>query len=240
MTSQPGKLWSPQIEKKTPPLSREAIVAAAIELADAEGIQAVSIRKVAARLDARPMSLYSHFDRKDDLIDLMVDETTSEVLVAGELPDDWREALRTIAHRTRQSCLRHPWVLTTLGQRTLFGPNTLRHVDQSLGAVASLTVSPEVRTSILVAVDTFVVGQVAREIGEIETQRRNGLSETDWRIAISGYLDEVVTPDEYPHLAAFGTDRLLGTVRSQDERFRAGLEWLLDGIAATVQHQQFR
>jgi AcrR family transcriptional regulator len=78
-------------------LTREAIVRAAILLADAEGLDAVSIRRVASELQARAMSLYTYIERKEDLFDLMADEVAAEVLVPGELPRDWREATVVIA-----------------------------------------------------------------------------------------------------------------------------------------------
>ena len=77
-------------------LTPETIVAAAIDIADAEGLDAVSIRRVAAKLDARPMSLYGHISSKDDLLASMADRVTEEMLVRKPLPEDWREAIALV------------------------------------------------------------------------------------------------------------------------------------------------
>ena len=97
-------------------LDRGSIIAAAIALADEGGLAAVSVRKVAARLNAGPMRLYGYISTKDQLFDLMVDEVYAEI-VPGERPGDWREALRGLAHRTRQAALRHEWLADLLGGR---------------------------------------------------------------------------------------------------------------------------
>src|SRR6202161_2445024 len=116
-----GLIWTrPPAEKRERP-TREAIVAAATDLADTHGLDAVSIRRVAAALQTRPMDLYRHFARKDELIDLMVDEVIAAA-VLNEIPPDWRDALTAIARALRAVCLAHPWIVTAAGQQALIGP----------------------------------------------------------------------------------------------------------------------
>src|ERR1700760_1242883 len=110
------------------PLSRETIVAAAIEIADTEGLEAGSIRRLATKLGARAMSLYSHIERKGDLIDLMVDEVMGGAILPDGPPlDDWREGLRQIAQRTRESTRAHPWMIAAAFRRPFLRPHALRH-----------------------------------------------------------------------------------------------------------------
>src|SRR4051794_27652562 len=112
MTSTPRPVppvWSRLPPERPPRLTREVIVEAGLRLADAEGLDAVSIRRVAAVLDARPMTLYSHIDRKEDLLDLMFDRLAGTVLEGEPLPSGWRDALVVIASRKRRVCLAHPW-----------------------------------------------------------------------------------------------------------------------------------
>src|SRR4051794_33014638 len=122
--------WNRPTESRPSGLSREAIVAAAIAIADEEGLEAVSIRRIATRLETRPMSLYSHIETKGELIDLMMDEVIGETLLPGELPEDWREALRQIAHAMRAAARAHPWSIAPALRRRPLGPNFLHHVDQ--------------------------------------------------------------------------------------------------------------
>jgi AcrR family transcriptional regulator len=156
----PGAAVSPA---KPAALSCEAIVRAAIKLADEEGLDAVSIRRIAAELSARPMSLYQFIERKDDLFDLMFDQLAGEALVPGELPGDWREALLLIAEHSREASLKHPWILRAHGRTRGVGPNVIRHVEQSLAALETLDIPSERRHAILTAVDNYTLGHVTRE-----------------------------------------------------------------------------
>lgn len=219
------------------PLSREAIVAAAIEIADADGMEAVSIRRLATKLDARPMSLYSHIGRKGDLIDLMVDEVMAGAVIPGGPPtDDWREGLRQIAQRTRESTREHPWMIAVAFRRPFLGPNALRHIDQSLAAVSALPLSPERKRAVLLAVDTYTLGFVR---WEVMSPKANGAGPCGGRpdgspsaAEIDAYIAAQTAGGDYPHLAEFvGKDMGLSV---KAEKFEIGLEWLLAGIEAEV------
>ncbi|MDN5796646.1 MAG: TetR/AcrR family transcriptional regulator [Intrasporangium sp.] len=154
------------------PLSRQAIVEAAIALADAEGLDAVSIRSVAAVLRARPMSLYRFIDSKDDLVADMVDEVIAEMLLK-QVPADWRDAMRAIARRTIQIGRRHPWLLAATTRITGTGPHRAQHADQSLQAMASLGLSEGVVRPLLVAVDVYTMGfALSTRPGRTRAQQR--------------------------------------------------------------------
>jgi AcrR family transcriptional regulator len=221
------------------PLSRAAIVAAAIEIADADGLEAVSIRRLATKLDARPMSLYSHIGRKGDLIDLMVDEVMTGAIIPGGPPtDDWREGLRQIAQATRVSTRAHPWMIAAAFHRPFLGPNALRHIDQSLAAVSSLPLSPERKRAVLLAVDTYTLGFVRWEVRSAAKERAAddacaGRAEPGHTAEeIDAYVRAQAATGDYPHLAEFiGTDMVLGV---KAEKFEIGLEWLLTGIATEL------
>ena len=220
------------------PLSREAIVAAAIEIADTDGLEAVSIRRLATKLDARPMSLYSHIERKGDLIDLMVDEVMGGAIIPGGPPtDDWREALRQIAQRTRESTRAHPWMIAAAFRRPFLGPNALRHIDQSLAAVSSLPLPPERKRAVLLAIDTYTLGFVRWEVmspkagggPRAPAPRRRARAPTR------------STPTSPPRRRAATTPTSPSSCGKKDmslgvkaEKFEIGLEWLLTGIEAEV------
>jgi AcrR family transcriptional regulator len=226
------------------PLSRSTIVAAAIEIADTEGLEAVSIRRLATKLDARPMSLYTHIEKKGDLIDLMVDEVMGGAIIEDGLPEDWREALRLIAQRTRESSRAHPWIVAAAFRRPFLGPNALRHIDQSLEAVSSLPLAPERKRAALLAIDTYTLGFVR---WEVISQARHGDSAPATDCAaipydgpsaeeIDAYVVAQTATGNYPHLAemvAKGHKKPM-SLGVKAEAFEAGLNWLLAGLEAEV------
>jgi AcrR family transcriptional regulator len=233
-------LWlRPERAGRAPALTREAIVATAVALADDEGIDAVSIRRVAGLLGVRPMSLYSHVGRKQDLLALMVDEAVRACLVPGELPEDWREALFLVARHTRDGARRHPWMLAAAAEKVAISPNSLRHFEQCLAALSSLETDREQKLAILVAVDTYTIGQVARELAKLKAPRPGGDEGCASPLrAAKEYLSRVLERGDLPHLAEFGLDAAIDASEAEteaaDRRFTVGLGWLLDGIAASL------
>lgn len=217
-------IWGRPETRRRSTLSRATIVQAAIDLADSEGLGAVSVRRVAAELGTRAMSLYTYLDRKDELFQLMADEASSEVLLPEPLPTDWREGLTLIARSSRAAFLRHPWIVELTADRRV-GPNGLRHVEQSLRVVAGLDVSPQRRWSVLMAVDDYMLGHVTREVlqaHESWEQQRAVLLEQP-------YYQRLLSSGGFPLLAEY-----LAADFPVDSGFEIGLRWLLDGIEADL------
>jgi AcrR family transcriptional regulator len=205
-------------ERRAPsPLSRERIVQAAIALADAEGLEAVSLRKVAGALDAGPMRLYRYVDTKEELLELMVDA------VYGEIPapagSTWTDILRSIANGIRDAALRHEWFADLLGGRPHFGPATLAHTEASLAAL---------RASGIEALDLDLIGAVRKEVTERRAERATGQDEQEWQATTFRYLSRMFATGDYPTLE--------GTIRDARHRtaaevFEVGLGYLLDGMS---------
>lgn len=216
-----GLPWELPAPPRQPRLSREAVVAAAIAVADADGLGAVSIRRVAAELDARTMSLYTYIARKEDLLDLMADEIAGEVLIEGGLPADWREAITLIARREREVARSHPWMVELLGRQPRFGPNSLRHAEQTAAALSGLRLSPRAAWQVATAVDQLVLGQVVFDATQL-----HGTAAVERSAQIVQYFRELSRTGDFPHLAPLLADG----VPVQDS-FEQGLGWLLDGIA---------
>jgi AcrR family transcriptional regulator len=224
-----GLIWTrPPKEKRERP-TREAIVAAATGLADTHGLDAVSVRRVAAALQTRPMDLYRYFARKDELIDLMVDEALAGA-VLDELPRHWRDALTAIARALHAVCLAHPWMVTAAGRQALIGPNVIRHVEQSLQATAALGLDRAKRLAIWRDLDSYTMGHAhlspARDHSDASTA-----SDPAWQAEAQAYLQGLADSGHYPNLAALGAAGLLHTDYDQ-LTFETGLSWLLTGIAA--------
>ncbi len=226
-------VWARQPPPRRQPLTREAIVGAAIAVADADGLEAVSLRRVSAELGARTMSLYSHIASKQDLLDFMLDEVLGEFLVPGTIPADWRAALRAIARRSRAAGLRHPWLGALIAQRPRLGPNGIRHAEQSLAALAAIEADEQTKRVILTTVDDYTLGRVQREIVARELPKRQGVTDAAWRAEAAAYLERVVASGEYPHLAGFGGTSVIAE-QDPERTFEAGLDLLIAGIAVTA------
>ncbi len=142
-------------------LSREAIGAAALAVADAEGFRAVSMRRVAQQLGVGTMSLYYYVKAKDDLVAVMDDALMNEALLPA-VPRNWKRAISEIAIRTHAVLLRHPWALISM-QSAPPGINALRHMEQCLEALAETSISAKQKLTLLGIVDDFVFGHALRE-----------------------------------------------------------------------------
>ncbi|MFC4589494.1 TetR/AcrR family transcriptional regulator [Sphaerisporangium corydalis] len=225
-----GPVWVREAGKRRSALSREAIVDTAVALADAEGLAAVSIRRVAGELGARAMSLYTHIERKEDLLDLMFDKVASETCVAGGLPPGWREGVSAISRATRNAMLRHPWMVDLAAQRPKIGPNSLRHGEQSLTALAGLDLDDEAKGLILTAADDYTLGHTIREVSRGVAVRRDGGSQAEREALLQPYISELMETGDFPNLARFMKTDFPGAV----DNFERGLKWLLDGLAADL------
>ncbi len=183
-------------------------------MADAEGLEAVSIRGVAAELDARAMSLYDHFASKRELLASMADEVVGEMLTSRPLPGDWREAVAVSARTMYAAYARHPWAIFVTAERPPPGPNGVKIAKQMAGALATLPLEHGDVWQVQGIVNDYVIGYSLRTVG--------GPNPEDMEAAIAP--SDVV---EFPELAAL-PDNL--RIRSSVERFELGLQTVLDGV----------
>jgi AcrR family transcriptional regulator len=142
-------------------LTREKIAAAALSIADKDGFEAVSMRRVARELKAGTMSLYYYVKTKDDLMAVMDDALMGEALLPS-LPKDWKRAMLEIAKRTRAVFMRHPWALASM-LKAPPGINAMRHMEQCLEALAETSMTKAQKITLLTMVDDFVFGHALRE-----------------------------------------------------------------------------
>ena len=225
-------IWERPERSRTvrPALSRERIVQTALNLADTKGIDAISTRRIAATLSVSAMALYGYIERKEDVLDLMIDAVYGEVTIPFPGSRGWRSNLQEIAVQTRAVMHRHPWFASLIGHRAVLGPNALKQTDYRLGIVSQLGFDMTTSRSILAMFNAYIVGFVLGEMGEAEAQRRTGLSEQEWQQQVGPYVQEqIIASGRYPHLAQALIE---GEEPSSDEMFLFGLTRLLEGIAA--------
>ncbi|WP_163509499.1 TetR/AcrR family transcriptional regulator [Fodinicola acaciae] len=206
------------------PLSRERIVRAAIALADEHGLEAVSLRKVAAALDAGPMRLYGYLATKQELLDLLVDAVYAEIRPVG---DDWQSLLRSHARQLRAAARRHEWLADLLGGRPQLGPNAMASGEAVLAGLAELDLDAVM--PVMAAVTAYVTGAVRREIAELRAERSTGMDERQWQAATGPYLRRIFASGRFPALEKVVRDAVHLTA---DETFELGLDYVIDGIAA--------
>jgi AcrR family transcriptional regulator len=172
-----------------PPLSRERILAVALDLADKDGLDSVSMRKVAQCLHVEAMSLYKHVANKDDLLDGLVELVTAQMHVPA--PDaDWKDALRERAYAVRKTLNCHPWASRLLEIRTGIGPIRLRHHDNMIGILRRAGFSIELAFNAMIALTSYVYGFVILE----EADRLKGMPKD------IANLEQYIPPTEYPYL----------------------------------------
>jgi AcrR family transcriptional regulator len=202
------------------PLSRERILHAAIRLADEEGIESLSMRKLAQVLGVQAMSLYNHVANKDDLLDGIVDRVVGEIEVPS-FEADWKTAMRRRATSAHAVLLRHPWATMPLVSRVNVGPALLRYVDATLGCLVEAGFSFEMADHAWNAIDSHIYGFTLQELNfpfeaaEYSEAAKNGLS--------------LIPADKYPYLNQLTHWVMEGRYDGIHD-FEFGLELILDGL----------
>jgi AcrR family transcriptional regulator len=193
-------------------LSREAIAAAALQIADEEGFDAVSMRRVAQELSVGTMSLYYYVKTKDDLIAVMDDALLGEALLP-KVPKGWQQAMMEIARHTHALFLRHPWALVSMLSAPP-GLNAMRHMEQCLEALAETHMTNSEKLALLATVDDFVFGHALREAAN------------DTAIDTEFAAAQLAT-GAFPRIAKIFAR---GRFETRKDRFEQGLHALLNGL----------
>lgn len=219
---------------RRPRFTRAQIAAAAVRIADAEGSDALSMRRLASELDAGTMTLYHYIRTKDELLALVMDEIMGEIVLHDdeELPASWRDAVTVIANRSRAVLQAHPWILDITDDPAI-GPNSVRHFDQTLQAVSSLPGDLGAKLDVVTAVDEYVFGYCLHE--------RNHLDDEAGDAGMFDYVVSLLQTGEYPALTALAEEVGLEQAWEQIEahqrsetRFDRNLGRLLDGFEADL------
>lgn len=211
---------TPQPTRET--LTRQRVLHAAVELADAGGLETLSMRKLGEAVGVEAMSLYNHVANKEDLLDGMVDLVFGEV----ELPtpgDDWRQAMRQRAISMRLVLSRHRWAIGLMESRSTPGPATLRHHDAVLGCLRHGGFSLTLTAHAVSVLDSYIYGFALQEktLPFDTPQETAELAES----IMSGFGD-----GEYPHLTEIATAHVMRPGYAYGDEFEFGLDLILDGL----------
>ena len=214
-----------------PALTHDQIAKAAVEIADAEGLSAVSMRRLADRLGVATMSLYRYVSGKNDIYELMIDVAYGETTV----PDGgWRVVATASARQMRALILRHPWLaqVYSLAPAALT-PTTTAGIEQALTSIDGLGLDVDSMMAVFGTVNAFARGAVFAEVAQREGLQRQGwTSDEDARMAFIPWVRWLVGTGRYPMLTRYIID---GSNEDDAEwQFEFGLECVLDGIAARL------
>ncbi|MFJ9930769.1 MULTISPECIES: TetR/AcrR family transcriptional regulator C-terminal domain-containing protein [Streptomyces] len=184
-----------------PAYTRDDIAAAAVRIADARGLDAVSMRHVAAELGCGTMSLYNYVPRKEDLYELMADAAAAEH-VLWEPCGDWRADLMRVARQTRALMHRHPWLPRLMSPVYGFSPHTLRYLEHCLACLEPLAASYGTKLELIAMVNGVVTTYVRNELDSAQRVRALPWSEEEETAVRGAYLARQVASGAYPRMAA--------------------------------------
>jgi AcrR family transcriptional regulator len=208
--------------KPRTPLNRERVLRAAIALADAGGIESLTMRKLGQELRVEAMSLYNHVANKDDILDGIVDLVFGEIVLPSG-GADWKAAMRERAISSRDVLVRHPWAIGLMDSRLTPGPATLRHHDAVIGRLREAGFAIGMAAHAYSLMDSYIYGFALQQLAlPLETSKQPEQMAED-------FLQQLPT-DEYPHLMEMVTQHAMKPGYDYKDEFEFGLDLILDGL----------
>jgi AcrR family transcriptional regulator len=232
-------LWSTRERPRRgpkPKLTVDMIVRTAVAIADADGLAALSMRRVADELSAGPMSLYTYVPGKAELLDVMVDRVCAEAVPSDAPTGSWRERLERMARDNWALYQRHPWLLQLTTARPPLGPNIIAKYEHELRAVDGIGLTDIEMDSVVTLVLGFVASTARVGVEAAQTERQSGHSDDEWWQASAPLLEKVLDPERFPVSTRVGAaaGEAYGAPYSASHAFEFGLLRVLDGIEALV------
>ncbi|HEY5683952.1 MAG TPA: TetR/AcrR family transcriptional regulator C-terminal domain-containing protein [Acidimicrobiia bacterium] len=209
-------------ETRRQTLTRERVVEGAVVLADEIGIEALTIRKLAAALGTKPMTIYHHVPSKDEIVDGMVEIVFSEIATPPE-DEDWKPAMRIRCVSAREVITRHRWAAPLMESRTSPGPENLGHHEAVLACLRRGGLSWQMTAHAYAVLDAFVYGFAFQE-ATLPSQMDGEFVEVAQDIAAA------FDPESFPHLVGFTVNHVFQPGYDFGDSFAFGLDLILDGI----------
>ena len=233
-------LWGSQTTAGRSGLTLKAIVIAAIDIADTEGVDALSMRNVAERLNVGAMSLYTHVPGKIELVDLMFDTAYGQLYQSVETPSqqpgDWRDALRFIAKQNWDLYRRHPWMLQVTPARPVLGPHASLKYEAELRPLDKLGLSDVEMDAVLTLILTHVEGCARSQAARDRIQRDTGITESEWWVNQAPFMEKIIDPTHFPIATRVGVSAGLEYqgASSPEHAFIFGIDRILAGVAELI------
>jgi AcrR family transcriptional regulator len=218
-----------------PALSLSRIVAAAVRVADTEGLDAVSMGRVAAELGTAPMSLYRHVSSKEELLTLMVDAAWDEAPGTPVAGEGWRAGLSRWAWALRAGARRHPWVVRIPLNSLPIMPNEVAWFENALACLADTELTEARKASVIMLLAGYVRNLATTEADIAAAIKASGLAPMEWMAAYPRMLAELTDPHRFPALAKFLAAGVFEIEDGPDDEFIFGLDRILDGVEVLIQ-----
>lgn len=234
-------LWNSGAEPRYGPARRlrvEAVVAAATGLADREGLDAISMRRVAEQLGVPAMTLYTYVPGKAELLDLMTDAAYQRLEKADTGGQPWRERLTAVADANRALYLAHPWLSAVSTLRPPLGPGLMAKYEHELAALDGLGLTDVEMDFSLTFLLAFV--QANARAAQDARAARTGTDDAQWWADNGPLLERVLDADAYPLAVRVGAaaGAAQGSAHDPEHAYRFGLERVLDGLAALIDRRR--
>lgn len=229
-------LWdraSPSARGPKQRLSLDQIVSAAVELADKDGIDAISMRKVAASLRVGAMSLYTYVPGRDELFELMIDRVYGERRLADP-STHWRTQVDFHAKQAWQMYQRHPWLVWSNLWRMPLGPHVLDVEEDLYRAVLTIGLSPTQTVRVAGLVESFVFGTARGAIVETRQAAKTGVSSDEYWNSRASFWQTHYTPERFPSMTMLWENHAFDEPHDNEAEFPANLAVLLDGIESQL------
>jgi DNA-binding transcriptional regulator YhcF (GntR family) len=218
-------------------LTRQRVVQAAVGIADAEGLSAVSMRRIATELDASAMSLYRHVAGKDELVHLMADAVYGEEPPPEHLPRGWRRQLELALGQQWRIYRRHPWLAQAISlTRPEFVRNGMVHTDRLLRALDGLGLEANTMLHATMSLMNLIRGTAVSLEAEEQARTETGVTDDEWIRARQSEMAEMFASGAFPTLAKVASHPELDM--DLDSIFEFGLRRQLDGLAVLVARAQ--
>ncbi|MFE7567302.1 TetR/AcrR family transcriptional regulator [Streptomyces sp. NPDC057539] len=219
-----------------PGLTLDRIVTTAVALADAEGLDAVSMRRLSTELGTGTMSLYRYVPGKGELIDLMLNQVQGETAAPAESPgpaSGWRSATEALARATLALHQRHPWLLSVNQARPVLGPNSVNGLEKTLSAIKGMGLSDPELISVIIMIEGYVTGIARTQVHAIEAEKKSGITDEEFWQVQEPVLSNAMNSGVYPVMASLSVEAF----GPEFDHFEFGLQRILDGLEVLVERR---
>lgn len=227
-----GLLWAPRKQVGRSGLTVAGLTEVAIRIADDEGFEAVTMRRVAESAGVGAMTLYTYVPGRPELVELMVDAAASDTHNAGPLPKDWRSGIEQVAWRNFEQTVTQPWLADVPPTRPVLGPGITTKYEIELRSLDGIGLDDLEMDDLLTTVLGMVASAARWKIGLDRVRRESGLSDAQWWAIAEPVMSAAVEEGDYPVSSRVGQS--VASAGEPEKSLRQGLDWLLDGVAARL------